>query len=642
MPYSANPDSPPLQVTPLDGAEGSAEGGIPIPLDGLLSSGSGSGDYRGQPRPRKRSNSAVDDDGRPHKGPRLAQGHGMDGQFGGQQSMGPGPWQGMGMDMSMAMNPYGMPMGPMGMHNGHGRRNQGYQPPDQKRGICRDYHSTFPLNSSKINHVYRSFHTDKGFCARGEMCKYSHGEDAVVPGQMFPGMPFLPMFPPFMQPMPGVSAAYNPHESLQGPRQNQQRAPLLPRVQGQDGAVVHSTASGELPVIQDLTPGSSQRRDQQPPPTEPMPSSDVLMGGVGMGYDPFVAIAAPGYGPMEDVDTAHNMNAPPPGSRPVSFRGRGRGGRGGASGGPTHSANGTFPTSDAQFRPQKREDKTLVVEKIPEEKLSLDQVHEWFKRFGTVTNVAIDPVGGKALVSFEKHDDARIAWRSEEAVFGNRFVKVFWHRPLEGQGAVGARKLKASEGALKEISAKDEPMGAPVAGPSKPALPAPPKKPSAATSALAQKQQLLEEKISAQKSLMEELGKASGDEKKEIMAKLRKLNEEMKNLSTASPGAESPEKEKEKGKEKPDQDAEAPSTSTTEDLKAKLEKLKAEVCILTYKHLSIANLFLYRLQVWGSTPPLVHQHRRRIEAVIVGDLQEEEVAIIVAGLYYGEDLLEEA
>ncbi|KAF8965118.1 DHS-like NAD/FAD-binding domain-containing protein [Flammula alnicola] len=95
-------------------------------------------------------------------------------------------------------------------------------------------------------------------------------------------------------------------------------------------------------------------------------------------------------------------------------------------------------------RPETRNDKTLVVEKIPEDKLSLESINSWFKRFGTVTNVAIDTNNAKALVSFSNHDEAHAACKSEDAVFGNRFVKVFWHRPMEGHGQVGARMLAPS------------------------------------------------------------------------------------------------------------------------------------------------------------------------------------------------------
>jgi RNA-binding protein 26 len=133
LPY--NTDSTPKQPRAMDT-------GIPIPLDALLSPSGNASPERGQ----KRSMDHDDRDGRPAKGPRLS----MDGGQG-QFSRYPngrdgGQWAGHG-----GMNGHGggMSMGGMGMNGGmngnmgqmNGRRPQGYQPPDQKRGLCRDYHS---------------------------------------------------------------------------------------------------------------------------------------------------------------------------------------------------------------------------------------------------------------------------------------------------------------------------------------------------------------------------------------------------------------------------------------------------------------------------------------------------------------------
>jgi len=131
MPYVAGSDSPPLQVTPLgDPAEG-----IPIPLDGLLTPSS----ERPQSQQRMKRRNTAEDDVRPHKGPRLNN----DGSF---QRFGEGTgqgWigrQGFGVARNGPMPPFGIHMNGMGMN---GRPPLGYQPPDQKRGICRDYHSSF-------------------------------------------------------------------------------------------------------------------------------------------------------------------------------------------------------------------------------------------------------------------------------------------------------------------------------------------------------------------------------------------------------------------------------------------------------------------------------------------------------------------
>ena len=54
----------------------------------------------------------------------------------------------------------------------------------------------------------------------GALCKYSHGDDAFVPTQLFPlntsgPMPFMLMFPNSAMPfaMPGAGVAYDPHEA---------------------------------------------------------------------------------------------------------------------------------------------------------------------------------------------------------------------------------------------------------------------------------------------------------------------------------------------------------------------------------------------------------------------------------------------
>ncbi|KAF8761129.1 PWI domain [Rhizoctonia solani] len=62
---------------------------------------------------------------------------------------------------------------------------------------------------------------------------------------------------------------------------------------------------------------------------------------------------------------------------------------------PTGSWHGDTDGLDSQdsgsgSSSEPRRDRTLVVEKIPQERLSLEELNNWFKRFGTVTNVAID------------------------------------------------------------------------------------------------------------------------------------------------------------------------------------------------------------------------------------------------------------
>ncbi|KAG6845674.1 hypothetical protein H0H87_005881 [Tephrocybe sp. NHM501043] len=454
---------------------------------------------------------------------------------------------------------------------------------------------------------------DSGYCARGATCKYSHGDDAVVPG-MFPmnaaiPLPFMPMFPganPFAMNGGGMGTAYDPHEARMDMRptgHRNQRAPLLPRIQQEDGSqVVHTTASGELPVIQDLTPvdpdkekstsdaqlhSVSQNHPPHPLPPQPQtfiqpdyntPSYDTLQNG-GLTGQPFFPMDA-----SRDVDAGLPRDMRPPGNFPGNLRplrggGRGRGGRGGTFGGDTHG-----------FRPERRNDQTLVVEKIPEDKLTREHIVEWFKRFGTVTNVAIDHATAKALISFSDHDEAYAAWKSEDAVFNNRFVKLFWHRPMEGHGSVGAKMLAASAPLVANIANK-EIAPRPVPTPTKLTTSRKSTVPASTTSALAAKQQLLEQQIAEQKSLMASLDKASPEERKTIMVRLRKLGEEMQptavlthdasNSKVTNGATDLEQRERDRlDKELDMHSGTGDGKESTDDLKEKLERLKAEAASL--------------------------------------------------------------
>ncbi|KAK7058251.1 hypothetical protein VNI00_001882 [Paramarasmius palmivorus] len=544
LPYTTS--SPPSSSKSLDG-------GIPIPLDGLLTPS----DSRKRPLEHEEN-----ENGRPPKGPRLSS-EDQYSRYGAEgDSRSGGSSRGRGSSNGYPPQP---------------GRNSAYNPPDQRK-ICRDYYNL-------------------GYCSRGALCKYSHGDDAIVPAQMYMngpmmqgGMPFMPMFNGFGMGS-GPAAAYDPHEARMDMRHmgnnRQMRPPVLPRTQNEEGRTSMSNAPGELPVIQDLTPEVAYR-DVTPNPQYHTSHSSQLSsqtsGPAPTGVPPQSESShnpsAPNHSfqshpphpsstyPPQDVEMAgpSDLSQYP---RPMNngFRGRGRGGKPGS------------------FRPERRNDKTLVLEKIPDDKLSLEHVNDWFKRFGTVTNVAIDQAHNKALISFATHEEARSAWKSEDAVFNNRFVKVFWHRPMEGQGQVGQRLLAASAPIVSGTNTKDTSDSKPPQPSQTPSKPAP-------HNTIAAKQQKLEQLISEQKSQMSSLDQASSDEKKEIMSRLRAIDEEMKSISASittggKSSAVSRDKEQQE-RERLDKEldlhgavnGEEEGKESTEDLKAKLEKLKAEAARL--------------------------------------------------------------
>jgi len=401
----------------------------------------------------------------------------------------------------------------------------------------------------------------------------------------------MPMFPPALPFGMAPPAAYDPHEARldirpgapSGPMGRAQRS-MPPRVNG-DGQSLHPQASGELPVIQDLTPApyNDQSTQQSDQPQE-SPSLNSQPNGTSASTSPTtkMEVDPPSGGPTSYPARPLRLSQNP--------SARGRGGRPGVFGGDVQ-----------RFHPERR-DKTLVVEKIPEDKLSLDAVNTWFKRFGTVTNVAVDAPSAKALVSFSTHEEAHAAWKTEDAVFGNRFVKVFWHRPMDGQGLAGQRALAASAPIVASVVAREQTQTAPApeaasADPSPSAgsgsgvkkVGSTPSNSSASTFAVRQK--LLEQQIAEQKALMEKLNTASAEEKKDIFAQLRKLGQEMKSTSSQasftpskkpSTSVPQPEDREAKERERLDKELELHSAvvdgeESTEALQAKLAKLKAEV-----------------------------------------------------------------
>ncbi|GLB42831.1 putative protein with domain-containing protein [Lyophyllum shimeji] len=141
--------------------------------------------------------------------------------------------------------------------------------------------------------------------------------------------------------------------------------------------------------------------------------------------------------PPMDVDMSSQLEMRPPihTGHPQTMRGRRRG--------------GTFGGEVQGFRPERRNDKTLVVEKIPEDKLTLEQVNGWFKRFGTVTDVAIDSMNAEALISFSNHDETYAAWKSECAVFNNRLQPG--QKPQRAAAAERTHREKPAEPADAKV-----------------------------------------------------------------------------------------------------------------------------------------------------------------------------------------------
>ncbi|XP_064183705.1 RNA-binding protein 27-like isoform X2 [Anguilla rostrata] len=72
----------------------------------------------------------------------------------------------------------------------------------------------------------------------------------------------------------------------------------------------------------------------------------------------------------------------------------------------------------------------LEVRKIPRDLNNITKLNEHFSKFGTIVNIQVvfggDPEA--ALIQYTANDEARRAISSTEAVLNNRFIRVYWHR----------------------------------------------------------------------------------------------------------------------------------------------------------------------------------------------------------------------
>lgn len=359
---------------------------------------------------------------------------------------------------------------------GHGPRRPnmmggyGHRPPGQSGGapvkICFDFFN-------------------KGHCRRGDSCKYSHGSNPIVGGNM----PFLPngmmnpaAFPMGMMMPPDLAMSFMMGQGMgafdgggRGGRRNN-----LDR----DADMV------------DMTP------DQQPMPV----------------------VAGPNEQPS-DAMVGVEMDGAPPGVGSSGLNGASNSSHSMANGAPMR--NGVASHSGAEGAARRRPGlsryagvTTIVVDKIPPANLSDQSVTEWFQRFGTISKVLLDRRGKQALVTFSDHKEANAAIRSQDAPWGNKFAKVFWHNPIYG-GAAGAKAI-ANEPAPFDKTTTAKPSSSVVFNASsKPSTSGVLSTAAPSTDSITASRR---SKLDEQKKLLEEASTATPERKKEIIVKLRELD----------------------------------------------------------------------------------------------------------------------
>jgi PWI domain-containing protein/RNA recognition motif-containing protein len=147
-------------------------------------------------------------------------------------------------------------------------------------------------------------------------------------------------------------------------------------------------------------------------------------------------------------------------------------------------------------------DTRLVVDRIPFEHCSIASVNSFFSKFGTLVNVTVNADQRRARIQFATNEEAHQAYHSADAIFDNRFVKLYWDR--EGEDIPAPQITKSLE------MVRDAPMN-------------PPTLASAMDVAAAKRQEALKTMLSLQKQQQELLTRYI-DQQKALMIRLESGN----------------------------------------------------------------------------------------------------------------------
>ncbi|XP_037544195.1 RNA-binding protein 27 [Nematolebias whitei] len=333
---------------------------------------------------------------------------------------------------------------------------------------------------------------EKGFCVRGDLCPFDHGNDPLIVDDVnLPNIipfPPPPVMPPTGLPMPPIT---EPPPSLRMPSMPPYGQPPPPGVFSMTGPPLIVTSGIDTPNHQTaitssppLGPPGVGLPPTLPPPPPPHPQPPPSTSSVSLRpqyvqseytYDP------EGYNPESPGLTAAARNSYRQFIPRVQTQrsnligltsGEGQGSRAAniviqtepaaASSCPGNNVScfnieqdnrkRTLGPSTAEGPATKKpwmdkpsftnQDKILFpkrnyyvntkleVRKIPRELNNITKLNEHFSKFGNIVNIQV-VFGGdpeSALIQYTKNDEARRAISSIEAVLNNRFIRVYWHR----------------------------------------------------------------------------------------------------------------------------------------------------------------------------------------------------------------------
>ncbi|WVO16736.1 hypothetical protein L204_104420 [Cryptococcus depauperatus] len=298
-----------------------------------------------------------------------------------------------------------------------------------------------------------------------------------------------------------------------------------------------------------------------------IPTPDMLFGGF---LPPFMGM--PGFPAMSDTSSPRGIR---------EGRGRRRGDHGGRYVQDNHGAE------REQFQgtsrpPPNSQSTTILVTDIPHQHLSVPIIQDYFSKFGNVTSVATESRGKRALVSFDTNLEAYKAWKSDEAIFGNRHIKVLWHRPREGQGAAGQKALEQNKVLVENLQKLQSGDTLSLNHGVKAKLSGPETRLQATLATLEhrERQSRIEPLMAEQKVLLKKASAGSKEEKIAILKRLREITKELGGVNKSPQKTEEMEVEDD---EKTKLDRELAAHGMEREKDDELDKLNKQLASLKEK-----------------------------------------------------------
>ncbi|KAI2651028.1 RNA-binding protein 27 [Labeo rohita] len=307
--------------------------------------------------------------------------------------------------------------------------------------------------SNTLKHRCRDY-DEKGFCIRGDLCPFDHGNDplivddvtlpTMIPFPPPPGMPRMPM-PPMTEPPPGMPMPMPlppPHGQPPPPGIYPMPGPPLIPATGID-TPPHSRTSTSSPLA---LPGVGPPPPPPPPPSSSSSSSASLHPQYTLSeynYDPEAynpespGLTVPGRAQYRHFIPRIQTQRP---NLIGLTSGDGQNSRAANIVIQTEPSVTNMPSSEVRYNSEQENRKRCLpstdgpqAKKPWMEKQNFNNQHKpTFPKKNHYVNTKLEVVFGgdpeAALIQYTANDEARRAISSTEAVLNNRFIRVYWHR----------------------------------------------------------------------------------------------------------------------------------------------------------------------------------------------------------------------